>query len=187
MGSPGLVPPPPASGRVGLGASSHREMVSSTRLPTWALIRGLFLPAGPWVLAPTAGHAGRGGQGAAAPRGPLPAAGPPGALRPLWQRPVPCPGRVRVARPVLGLQGALQVGEQEATAQRPLWHQGVSGVWGQACHCFPSLPFRSRNAGGSAVVGMNHSGAGTPEPAAPERLGGTCGGPLAAAALVFLD
>lgn len=100
---------------------------------------------------------------------PLPRAGPGGEASP---------------RPPGGPAGGGAGGHRPAAAVAP---RTVSGVWGQACHCFPSLPFRSRNAGGSAVVGMNHSGAGTPEPAAPERLGGTCGGPLAAAALVFLD
>lgn len=42
-------------------------------------------------------------------------------------RPLP---RVRVVRPVLGLQGALQVGEQAATAQQPLWHRGQSQASG---------------------------------------------------------
>lgn len=90
-GSPGLVPPPPASGRVGLGASSHREMVSSTRLPTWALDQG-SLPASGTVGVGADCRAGWSGS-RCHPRGPLPAAaGPPGAPRPLRWRRVPCPG-----------------------------------------------------------------------------------------------
>lgn len=73
-----------------------------------------------------------------------------------------------VARPVLGLQGALQMRKQEAAAVAP---RTVTGV-GTTPLLSPSLPFRSRDAGGSAVVGMNRSSAGTPEPAEPERLGG---------------
>lgn len=121
-------------------------------LPTWALIRGLSLPAGPWELG--ALTAGQRSQGAAAVHG-----GP--SLQ-----------RVHLASRGLcggGVSPAWVQWRGQSSASRELCRRGSrrpppSGRCGtEDSHrrqgttplLSPSLPFRSRNADGSAAVGMN--------------------------------
>ena len=94
--------------------ASHREMVSSTRLAHLGSDQGPLPASRPVGVGGADCRAARSGSCCRS-RGPLPAAGLPGIPRPLRWRRVPCLGPV--ARPVLGLQGALQMRKQEAAAQ----------------------------------------------------------------------
>lgn len=121
--------------------ASHREMVSSTRLAHLGSDQGPLPASRPVGVGGADCRAAQSGSCCRS-RGPLPAAGPPGIPRPLWWRRVPCLGPV--ARPVLGLQGALQTRKQEAAAQRPLWHQGQSQAPGDHPATLPQPPLQKQ-------------------------------------------
>lgn len=115
------------------------------------------------------------------PRGPLPAADPPGALRPLRWRRVPCPGS--------GWRGQSSAsrGPRRWGSRRPP-PSGRCGTedshrrLGTSLPLLPQPPLQKPKCRWLGPGRNEPLGRRDPEPAAPERLGGTCRGPPAAAA-----
>lgn len=175
-GSPGLVPRHQPQDGWARELASHREMVSSTRLAHLGSDQGPLPASRPVGVGGADCRAAQSGSCCRSTGAP-PAAGPPGIPRGLCGG-----GRV----PAWQSQGLCRLRKQGAPPSGRCGTEDSHRRQGTTPLLSPGLPFRSRNADGSAAVGMNRP-QGPPSLQSLSVWVGDAEAAQAVAALVSLD